>query len=585
VAVVGGLILFVRLHDDASALEHFRANVARLSNGRAQVFTGSDDSEAAVQARHATGVEALALLLFGVLAGIVTTMLVAQAFARQVYLDTNEYSTLSAIGMTREQLVAAVAVRAASISIVGAGLAVGIAILASPRMPIGLARQAEVSPGYSVDVLVLFVGVGVIATILTAWTVLVAWRATRFVGTTRRRLVDRQHSSRIARVMSRAGSPPTATIGAKMAFESGGDASAVPVRTAIASAVTAVAVVAGALTFGANLTRLAEHPRLQGWNWDVAVGNPHSGDVSETAIPLLTRNPAVAAVSAIGGIEGEPGKVNGRDAALYSIDAVKGPGLVPYSAGRAPQGANEIAFGPRTLNDLHVKIGGRVQVSAGGSTRSMLVTGRVLLTPSVVNDQEAFGHAVVVTGAALRALHSDAAVNVFLVRFHPNVDRVATLKRLRSDFPGTVLGATRPPDIENLRRVDRLPALLTGLFSLIALLIVGNMLINSVRRRRRELAVLRTMGFVRRQVSGVVIWQATLVAISAIIVGIPIGTAAGRAAWILVTDRLGLPADATIPVAALLLTAVVALAAANVIAILPSLLATRTPPATILHTE
>ena len=61
-----------------------------------------------------------------------------------------------------------------------------------------------------------------------------------------------------------------------MAFEPGRGSSAVPVRTAMVSAVIAVAVVAGALTFGANLTRLAEHPELQGWNWDVAVGNPHA---------------------------------------------------------------------------------------------------------------------------------------------------------------------------------------------------------------------------------------------------------------------------------------------------------------------
>ena len=204
IAIAGGLILFFRLRDDPAALTRFRASVARLSDGQAEVFTGSDDVVAAVEARHATSVEALALLLFGVLAGIVTLMLIAQAFVRQVYLDTNEYSTLNAMGMTRKQLVAAVALRAASISIVGAGLAVGIAILASPRMPIGLARQAEVSPGYSVDAVVLFAGVGVIATILTGWTALVAWRATRFVGTpASRRAVGGQHASRIARIFTR----------------------------------------------------------------------------------------------------------------------------------------------------------------------------------------------------------------------------------------------------------------------------------------------------------------------------------------------------------------------------------------------
>lgn len=585
VAVAGGIFLVIRLTDDA-ALPKFAASVSRLSHGKAQTFLGSDDLDAAAQARHATNVEALALLLFGVLAAIVTLTLLAQAFAREVYLDADEYAALGAMGMTRKQLVAAAALRAALISIVGATLAVGVAVLASPRMPIGLARQAEVDPGYSFDAAVLLIGTAAIAAMLTAWTASVSWRATRYLHTTANRQVPgRRHSSRIARALSQAGSPPTATIGTTMAFESGSGAGAVPVHTALASAVVAIAVVAGALTFGANLSRLAEHPRLQGWNWDVAVGNPHSDDVSRTAIPLLGNNPTIAAFSSIAGTEAAGARINGRDSSLFSIDAVKGGGLVPYTGGTPPGGPNEIALGSKTMSDLHVKIGEHVRVSTSEKTLTMRITGRVLLTPSVVNDLVPLGQAAVVTDAAVRALHYEAPVNVFLIRFRANVDRVAALRRLRGDFPGTVLSARRPPDIENLQRVDHLPALLAALFALIALLIVGNMLVSSVRRRRRELAVLRTMGFVRRQVSGVVIWQATMVAIVAIVVGIPVGAAAGRAAWKLVTDRLGLAPDAVVPTTLLVLVALVALVAANVIAIVPGLLATRTPPARILRTE
>jgi putative ABC transport system permease protein len=345
-------------------------------------------------------------------------------------------------------------------------------------------------------------------------------------------------------------------------------------------------IVTGALTFGANLSRVADRPRLQGWNWDVAVGNPHSDDVSRTAIPLLARDRAVAAFSSIVGSEGGVfARINGHDSGLFGIDVVKGPGLVLYPAGRAPQAADEIAFGTKTMREHHLHIGQRVSVSTGGPVRALRVTGGVLLTPSVVNNSVPLGDAAVVSSAALRALHADGPVNVFLVRFRPAVDRVAALRHLRSEFPGTVLTAVRPPDIENLQRVSNLPTLLAILFALIAVLTIGNALVSSVRRRGRELAVLRTLGFVRRQISAVLAWQATTVAIVAIVIGLPLGIAAGRWTWMLVTRRLGLADDVIVPGGLLTLVALIALIVANLLALAPSLLARRTAPATILRTE
>jgi hypothetical protein len=370
-----------------------------------------------------------------------------------------------------------------------------------------------------------------------------------------------------------------------MAFESGDGANAVAVHTALVSAVIAIVVVAGALTFGANLSRVATQPRLHGWNWDVAVGNPHSADVAKTAIPSLSGNRGVASISSIASQEEGTARIDGLDTMIFGIDVVKGTELVPYTAGRAPRGANEIAFGAKTLHDRHLSIGERVRVSGGGPELEMLITGQVLLTPIVVNQSVPLGQAAVVSGAGLRALHIPAAKNVFLVRFDPAANRTATMRQLRADFPGTVLSATRPSDIENLRRVDRMPAVLAALFALIALLIVGNMLVSSVRRRRRELAVMRTMGFVRRQVRATVQWQASMVAFAAIIIGVPLGIVAGRAGWAIVDNQLGLPSDAIIPAARLLVLALVAFVAINLIAIVPAWISTRTPPAGILRTE
>ncbi len=585
IALVGGTILVFRLRGGPSAYASFQAAVDRLTAGKGFVAPGSDDLAAAVQARHATRVEALALFLFGLLAGVITAALIAQAFARQVFVESDEYPALRAMGMTRAQIVSVAAIRAAFVTVAGAALAVLLAIAVSPRLPIGLARQAEVDPGISVDGGVLTIGALTIIVLFTAWTALTAWRVAANV-TTDRRVTRRTRASRLAGALSGAGSPPSTTVGAAMAFESGRGSSAIPARTALVSAALAVTAVTGALTFGANLTRVADNPRLQGWNWDVAVGNPHSDDVSKTAIPRLSRNPSVAAFTAIaGGDGGIEARIAGRDAAVFGIDTVKGPGLVEYPAGRAPRTAGEIAFGTKTMRDLHLAIGDRVKVSTGGPVRSLRITGRVLLTPSVVNNSVPLGDAAVVSGAALRALHAQAPVNVFLVHFRPGVDRSAALTRLRADFPGTVLSAVRPPDIENLQRVSNLPTVLALLFALVALVTIGNTLVSAVRRRRRDLAVLRTLGFVRRQVSAVVAWQATTVALIAIVIGLPLGAAAGRSIWTLVTDRLGLAPDAVIPAELLMLLGAIALVAANLVAVIPGLLASRTAPASILRTE
>jgi hypothetical protein len=585
IGLPGGTVLTFRVRNGASDLVSVQHEIERRYGEKDPVFLGSDDLYAAAQAGHATRLEALALLLFGILAGLVTLTLIAQAFARQVYLDSDDYPALRAMGMTRRQLVAVAVLRAATVAAIGGLAAIGIAIVISPYMPIGLARQAEIDPGISVDVPVLLLGALALAALLAGYTAFIAGRAARAAGERSDRFTKRHRTSKIAATLTGIGSPPSATVGATLAFESGRGARTNPTRTALASAALAMAVVTGALTFGVNLTRVADHPRLQGWNWDVAVGNPHSGDVSRTAIPLLARDRSIVAFSAIGSGEGISARINGHDVGLFGIDTVKGPNLVPYLEGRAPRAADEIAFGAKTMSKAHVHIGDRVEVSAGGPVRSLRITGRVLLTPSVVNNSVPLGEAVVVAGAALRSLHADAPVNEFLVRFRPGIDRAAEMRHLRSEFPGTVLTAVRPPDLENLRRVSRLPTLLAILFALIAALTIGNALVSSVRRRRREIAVLRTLGFVRRQVSAVVAWQATTIALIAILIGLPLGVIAGRSAWTLVTDRLGLPADVAVPTALLVALAGVALVVTNLLALGPSVLARRTPPATTLRAE
>jgi predicted lysophospholipase L1 biosynthesis ABC-type transport system permease subunit len=142
-----------------------------------------------------------------------------------------------------------------------------------------------------------------------------------------------------------------------------------------------------------------------------------------------------------------------------------------------------------------------------------------------------------------------------------------------------------PSDVENLGRVGSLPGMLAGLLALLAASTLAHLLATSVRRRRRDLAVLKTLGFVRGQVSATVAWQATTVALIALSVGLPLGAALGRWSWSLLIDRIGLGAEPVMPWPALLAAALATVLVANLVAAWPGWMAARTRPALALRSE
>ena len=56
-------------------------------------------------------------------------------------------------------------------------------------------------------------------------------------------------------------------------------------------------------------------------------------------------------------------------------------------------------------------------------------------------------------------------------------------------------------------------------------------LIASVRRRRRDLALLKTLGFTERQLAATVAWHATTAVAIGVVFGVPLGVAVGRWLW------------------------------------------------------
>jgi ABC-type lipoprotein release transport system permease subunit len=136
-----------------------------------------------------------------------------------------------------------------------------------------------------------------------------------------------------------------------------------------------------------------------------------------------------------------------------------------------------------------------------------------------------------------------------------------------------------------LHQVGGLPTVLGALLGGLALLAVGHALVTAVRRRRRDLALLKTLGFNRAQVRATIAWQATTLATVGLIIGIPGGLIIGRLIWRLIADGLGVSTTATIPAPALVLTIPAVLALVNLIAYFPARNAAQTRPAVALRSE
>ena len=112
---------------------------------------------------------------------------------------------------------------------------------------------------------------------------------------------------------------------------------------------------------------------------------------------------------------------------------------------------------------------------------------------------------------------------------------------------------------------------------------LAHLLVVSVSRRRRDLGLLKVLGFVNRQVVATVSWQATTLALVGVVVGVPLGLIVGRAVWNAFANNLGVVPVTVLPTLVVAAIAVGVLVGANVIAIAPAWVATRSKAGELLR--
>ena len=104
------------------------------------------------------------------------------------------------------------------------------------------------------------------------------------------------------------------------------------------------------------------------------------------------------------------------------------------------------------------------------------------------------------------------------------IDRLRTSTRPLSSFAGLdVLDVQRPAEIVNATAIGSAPILLGSSLMIASMVSLTLALGASARQRRRELAILRTLGFSSGQLVGSLLWQASGLVAVGLLVGIPLG--------------------------------------------------------------
>lgn len=568
------LAMRVRLRRGEADVPAFLAGLRRV-NGDTPV---EPELQADVTARieRSTDVLATALLVFGSAAGLFGLLLVGQALARQGRHDLADAETLQALGM-RPGAVAAIGVgRALVVGVLGSATAVALAVLASPLFPVGLARQAEPSPGIDADGPVLLAG-AVFAVVVLAVPVGAAvwWRLHR--GETAE-TVRRPGGLGLPDRLAGAGLPVVGTTGVRFALDRGRGTRSVPLRTTIAGAAVGLAALSAVLVFGQSLGRLVDDPVRQGWNWDVVVGNPNEQLPNEGAEAALAREPAVDGFTTV--LAG-PVRLGGVGSTVLGLEPVEGDVMPPLLDGRFPAGDDEVALDLKLLRRIGVGVGDTVATSVG---RELDVVGEIAFPDAVVDVGEGSEGGAVMTLAGLASFGDATFPTRWLVDLAPGVSVDEARRLLTPAFGRTVLPPVRSDDVENLATVAWMPSALAGLVALFAVMTIGHVLVATIRRRR-DLAILKTLGFGRRDVRWVVAWQASTLGLVALAVGLPLGVIAGRWAWIVVAERMGARSAPSIDVLVLGLLVVGSFVALNAIAAVPGRVAARVRPAVALRSE
>jgi hypothetical protein len=526
-----------------------------------------------------------ALVTFALVALLTTLTIFAIVLARSVRRTEADSRTLASLGASVSQRTRGALAPMSIAILIGLAGAVVAGALLSPVGPIGSVRSLVRSPGMSLPGRVTLAALAALAVALLAIAAVMsnvgvrrASRAEPGPRPTRRWFAALSRSNR-----------PSLTNGVAAAL----DVRRSGTGAAVGGCVVAMVCGVGALVFAYNLTNLVGQPKQYGWPWDVGViTGAGYGDAKPEAVAATLDHDRDVERYALYAFDSSSKFGNRSVPVVYGFSSTVDPDLTIVS-GRAPRVAGEAVLGEKTAEQLGLGIGDHITVQSNylAQDADVLVVGTAVL-PAVgafVADRTGLGNGAFVLTGQQPTSKSATFVAIHLRR---GVDPHAFVDRLGPTFqqwdatgapPFTYARPVRSAEIVNVSDLRSVPLVLGAVLGIALLVGLTASIVISVRDRRRELAILRALGYNDRDLRATVRWQAGVMMAVGVIVGIPVGVIVGRVAWRAFANQLGVVPRADSPIALLAITAVLAIALALIASIAPARTAARMSPVEALR--
>jgi putative ABC transport system permease protein len=516
------------------------------------------------------------LLVFAGIALFVGTFIILNTFSMLVAQRSRELALLRALGATRGQVLRSLVLESTGLGLVGGliGVVVGVGV-ALGLQGLFAAIGAEIpTEGLTIAPRTVLVGlvIGIVVTVLAA--LVPAIRASRIPPMA----ALRDDASLPARSLRMRG-----TLGAVLLL--GGIALMVwgaAVGGSSGSQLVGVGVLAalvGAITVGPALSRPIVrvlgfgYPRLFGTVGSLAVQNAErqprrtaatasalmiglalvsaltifstSAKASITAVidrvigadfllsaqerrpftdQVATDAAAVPGVASVAAVKLVPAEVGGSGTLLVAADPLALGQMVALEfsqGGLADVDATGVAVDEQTAADNRLVVGDTVTARLPGAEIDYVVRG--IYAPA-----GAFS-GYVVDRAGLAAAGVEVGDSVVYVKAEPDADLAvvqAALTEALADYPTVEVQSQAEFTEQITASVDQVLLVMVMLLSLavfIAVLGIVNTLVLSVTERTREIGMLRAVGALRRQIRGMVVLEALVIALFGAVVGLALG--------------------------------------------------------------
>jgi putative ABC transport system permease protein len=568
--------VLVHLHGGPRAIPALDAELERLSREAAPPPQGGEEFaplEVSYPSAARSGVEATAgvivtgLGIVGLAAGAAGLLAVALVFGRYQESTASDQAVERALGLTLGARVLAYTVPTAMAATVAALATFAGGLVAGVVEPIGAVRRYEPHPGWAPNVATAAAGAFITGVVVVCVAAVAARRA---YGRSEVRPPLRPNP-----VVARAaalGARPTLLVGLRLALEPGRGRTAVPVRSALIGASLGMAGVVAVGTFGASLDRLLTTPTRYGWPGDFTIA-----DVTEPVVDDLVGDPRLSSVSVL---ETSTVRLGGRQTTGITVSVRSGSPAWALLDGTLPAGPDQVALGTRLARRLGTGVGDDVEmVDREGRSHMVRVVG-VGLWPRLTDGEMGVSVALTEEGMARYGLNEpfrQAVVDV------SGADPQAVVDEYGRDLE---VEAQEPPvEVANLGQLRELE-LPVGIFlATIGVVALGHTVTVAVRRRARDVAVLRALGLTSRQAAATLATMALTTAVVGLAVGTPVGLSVGNTAWKAVARGIGVADDALVPAGLLVSAAPAAVAAALLAASVAIRRASRLQPSAVLRSE